>query len=152
MLKTLSNLKTKITATFSSFLSVLGISGGSTSAVCQTTCSTSSAVLPMVGVSLSATPLAFLEDYQIIIWWVAFAFLAVLFFLYLKGISNSKTDRALLIVNAGLLTTGFPFLKEISAAKMFPWIGLLILGLGIYLLTTARKFAIKFEDSPKINL
>ncbi len=146
MVKTLSDIKTKITATLSSFLSVLGIGGGGTSAVCQTTCSASSAVLPLIGVSLSATPLAFLEDYQLLIWWVAFTFLGLLAYLYFKGISKTGTDRALLIVNTGLLTIGFPYFKEPSLVKLLPWAGGVVSITGLFLLVTSRKFAVKFED------
>lgn len=144
-MKTLSDIKTKITATISSLLSVLGISGGGASAVCQTTCSTSSAVLPLLGVSLSATPFAFLEEYQLLIWWVAFTFLGLLLYLYFKGRAKTKTDRALLIINAGLLTIGFPYFKELSFINLLPWVGGVVVVTGLFLLATSRKFAIKFN-------
>ncbi len=145
--RTLGDIKTKISATASSVLSVLGISGGGASAVCQTTCSTSSAVLPLIGVSLSATPFAFLEEYQLQIWWVAVIFLGLLLFLYFKGISKTRTDRALLFVNAGLLTAGFPYVRELSLMKFLPWIAGAVLVVGLYLFLTARTFQIRFKDS-----
>ncbi len=146
MLKKISDVKTKFAATFSSFLSALGIGGGTGTAVCQTTCSTSSAVLPIFGISLSATPLAFLEDYRIFIWWVAFSFLILLIFFYVKGISKSPADRAFLVINTGLLTIGFPYFKYFFPVKVFFWVGLVIFGTGIFLLLKSKNYVIKFES------
>ncbi len=146
MIKILSDIKTKITAILSSILSVLGIGGGGASVVCQTTCSASSSVLPLIGISLAATPLAFLVDYQPVIWWVAFAFLVLLTWLYVKNTFKSKVDRALIVINAGLIIVGFPYFKEVFFIKNLPWVGGFIFIFGIILLVTSKKIILKFKN------
>ena len=146
MLKLLNDAKTKLGATISSFLSAIGISGSTANAVCQTTCSTSTSVLPILGVSLSATPLAFLVEYHVYIWWFAALFLIVLVWLYGESPAKSKTDRALLLINAGLLTIGFPYFRSTVLSGILTLSGILMLLGGAVLLVTAKKIVIAYEN------
>lgn len=136
------NIKTKVGITISSFLSVLGAGGGSASAVCQTTCSTGSALPFFLGFTLSATPLAFIEDYQLTLWWISFIVFGLLALLFILKIIYSKIDRAFLFLNGGLLLIGTPYFRE--QVTFLPWIGLFILIYGFYLLLSARRIVIKF--------
>lgn len=129
----ISTVKTRLGVIMSSTLSAISASGGSASAVCQTTCSTSSGILPLLGISLAATPLAFMNDYLISIWQIALLFFLLLLIFYLRSKIQTKTDRALLIINAGLLIIGIPYLKETLIGKFSPYIGLGILAIGLYL-------------------
>lgn len=140
----ISAFKAKISSLISSALSVAGIGSGGAGAVCQTTCSTSPSVLPILGVSLAATPFAFIEDYQLFIWWFASAIFAVLFLFFINKKLNSKTDRAFLFINAGLLVIGFPYLKEEALRTFLVWIGVLAVFLGVFLLLTAKKLSVQF--------
>ncbi len=139
-------LKTKISSIISSFLSVLGISGSGAQAVCQTTCSAGSSILPLIGISLSATPFAFLEEYQLVIWWVAAAFFSVLLYLYLIHKIHTKLDLSLLWVNGGLLTIGFPYFRNTQILQVFLWGGLGLVIVGLWLMLTYKKIVIQFGE------
>ncbi len=145
MIEIFKNIKAKIGITLSSLLSALGISGGSASAVCQTTCSTSSSVLPILGISLSATPFAFIEQYQLYIWWFAAIFLTILFLAYRSGRLHSKADKSLLVINSGLLLMGLPYFRE-NFALILVWGGLGVVILGLWLLITSKKIVFRFRD------
>jgi len=126
------NIKTKLGLTISSGLSALGAGSGTATAVCQTTCSTSSA-LPLLGLTLSATPLAFIADYQLPLWWLSFTVFTVLAILYAKKIFHTKTDRAFLFLNTGLLTIGFPYLRQNSLLFLLIGTGIVLFGLSALL-------------------
>lgn len=146
MLKLLNDAKTKLGATISSFLSAIGISGSTANAVCQTTCSTSTSFPPILGVSLSATPLVFLVEYHVYIWWFAALFLIVLVWIYRESPAKSKTDRALLLINTGLLTIGFPYFRSTVLSGILTLSGILMLLGGAVLLVTAKKIVIAYEN------
>lgn len=135
------NIKTKIGLTIGSTLSALGAGSGAATTVCQTTCSTTSA-LPILGLTLSATPLAFIENYQLPLWWFSFAVFTLLVILYMKKIIHGKIDKAFLFLNAGLLTIGFPYLPKFSSFLF--WVGVSIIVYGLYLLFSAKRIAIKW--------
>ena len=135
------NIKAKIGLTISSALSALGAGSSTATAVCQTTCSTTSA-LPILGLTLSATPFAFIENYQLPLWWFSFAVFTLLVILYMKKIIHSRIDRAFLFLNAGLLTIGFPYLPKFSYLLL--WVGLGIILYGLYLLFSAKRIAIQW--------
>lgn len=142
----LAKIKTKVGVTISSFLSTIAAGGGSASAVCQTTCSTSSGILPLLGVSLAATPFAFLAEYQKVIWQIAFVFFLFLLIFYLRRSNSiSRTDTALLLINGGLLTIGIPFFRNFTFSSFFPFIGLTILGIGLYLFFIRKPIKIVFN-------
>ena len=109
----LLSIRTKLIATASSLLSVVGAGSGSVGAVCQTTCSTSSSVLPFLGLSLAATPFAFIQDYQLYIWWFAFSLFILTLWASSKRNFSSKFEQGLLFVNAGLLAIGLPYLRNL---------------------------------------
>ncbi len=142
MTEFIRDIKTRIGFTISSFLSALGAGGGATSAVCQTTCSTGSALPFFLGLTLSATPFAFIEDYQIPLWWLSFAVFGILTFLFMKKILYSKTDRALLFLNFGFLLIGFPYFRD--TLTMLPWIGLFVSIMALYLLLLAKRIIIQW--------
>lgn len=142
MIGFISDIKAKIGVTLSSLLSALGVGGSSASAVCQTTCSTGSALPFFLGFTLSATPLAFIEDYQLPLWWISFIVFCVLLILFIKKILHSRIDRAFLFLNAGLLLIGFPYFSE--GLPFLPWVGLVIVILGIYLFISAKRFIIQW--------
>lgn len=145
MTEIFKNIKAKIGITLSSLLSALGISGGSASAVCQTTCSTTTGVLPLIGVSLSATPFAFIKQYQFYIWWIAFLFFLLLLWLFINKSLRTKTDKALLFINGGLLLIGTPYLRDrLSEFFILVGLGLFIAGF-IMLLSALKRFSVKFE-------
>ena len=135
------NIKTKIGLTISSALSALGAGSGTATAVCQTTCSTTSA-LPILGLTLSATPFAFIENYQLPLWWFSFVVFTLLVVLYIKKFIHSKIDRAFLFLNTGLLIIGFPYLRNYSSLLLLVGIGIILYGL--YLLFFTKRIAIKW--------
>lgn len=141
MISIFYNIKTKIGLTISSTLSALGAGSSTATAVCQTTCSTSSA-LPILGLTLSATPFAFIENYQLPLWWFSFAVFTLLITLYMKKIIHSKTDKAFLFLNAGLLTIGFPYLPKFSSLLLLLGIGIILYGL--YVLFSVKRIAIEW--------
>ncbi len=141
MISIFYDIKTKIGLTISSTLSVLGAGSSTATAVCQTTCSATSA-LPILGLTLSATPLAFIENYQLPLWLVSFAVFTLLVILYMKKIIHSKTDRAFLFLNAGLLTIGFPYLRNFSSLLLLLGLGIILY--GFYVLFSAKRIAIKW--------
>lgn len=143
MIEVIRDLKTKISLTISSFLSALGAGSSTATAVCQTTCSTGSALPFFLGFTLSATPLAFIEDYQLPLWWISFTVFGALAFLFMKKILYSKTDKAFLFLNAGLLLIGFPYFRD--KLILVPWTGLIILILGLYLLLSAKRIIIQWR-------
>lgn len=141
MISIIYNIKTKIGLTISSALSALGAGSSTATAVCQTTCSTGSA-LPILGLTLSATPLAFIENYQLPLWWFSSVVFTLLVTLYLKRIIHSKIDKAFLFLNAGLLIIGFPYLPKFSSLLFL--LGGSIILYGLYLLFSAKRIAIKW--------
>lgn len=142
----LSSIKGKITSTLSSLLSVIGAGSSSAGAVCQTTCSTSSSVLPFLGLSLAATPFAFIEKYQLYIWWFAFSLFTLTLLVSFKRGSVSKFEKGLLFVNAGLLSVGFPYLHSSEASVFVIVGGIVLFVLGVYYILTARKLIIQFNS------
>lgn len=142
MIAFIRNVKTRIGVTISSFLSALGAGSSATTAMCQTTCSAGSALPFFLGFTLSATPLAFIEDYQLPLWWISFAVFGVLAFFFLKKILYSKTDKAFLFLNGGLLLIGFPFFRD--KFTFVPWAGLVVVIFGLYLLISARRIMIQW--------
>ncbi len=141
-MRVISKIRSKIAITISSLLSAISAGGSGASAVCQTTCSTTSGILPFVGLSFSATPFAFIEDYQKQIWQIAAVFLLVLFILYARNKAHPSLDRAFLHINLGLLLVGFPYLKEQFLIKLFPVAGIILVILGVIL--TIKIKNIKF--------
>lgn len=141
MISILYNIKTKIGLTISSALSALGAGSSTATAVCQTTCSTTSA-LPILGLTLSATPFAFIENYQLPLWWFSSAVFTLLVILYMKKIIHGKIDKAFLFLNAGLLTIGFPYLRNYSSLLLLA--GIAIILYGLYVLFSAKFIAIKW--------
>ncbi|MDP3882927.1 MAG: hypothetical protein Q8Q48_02640 [Candidatus Staskawiczbacteria bacterium] len=121
----LSSFKAKISSIIASSLSVLGIGGNGVSAVCQATCVAPSSVLPIIGVSLAATPLAFIGKYQIYIWWIAVVFLIILLWVNKSGQARSKNDKFLVAINFGLIVMGFPYFRG-QVGTFFLWAGLSI--------------------------
>lgn len=140
-----SDTKTRIGSLISSLASILGV-GSSASVACQTTCSTSSSVLPFLGLSLAATPFAFIEVYQIYIWWFAFSLFILTFWVSIKRNSRSRFEQGLLFVNAGLLVIGLPYLRSSQAFVLFVGLGIILLVVGIYQAITSRKFVIQFTN------
>ena len=135
------NIKTKIGLTIGSTLSALGAGSSTATAVCQTTCSTASA-LPILGLTLSATPLAFIENYQFPLWWFSFTVFTFLVILYMKKIIHSKIDKSFLFLNAGLLIIGFPYLRIYSSLLLL--LGVSIILYGLYLLFSVKRITIKW--------
>lgn len=142
MVNLFKSIKAKIGVTISSVLSALGAGSSSATAVCQTTCSTGSALPFFLGFTLSATPLAFIEKYQLLLWWISFAVFSILVILFMMKILYSKTDKAFLFLNGGLLLIGFPYFRE--KLTLLPWAGLIISFFGLYLLLSAKRIIIKF--------
>ena len=105
----LSNIKTKLGSIVSSALSAVGVSGSGATAVCQTTCSATSGIGPLLGISLAATPFSFLKVYHLPIWWIALTLFLVVFYFYLRARTHTKMDTVLLLLNAGLLIIGMPY-------------------------------------------
>ncbi|MBI4038719.1 hypothetical protein HY384_02055 [Candidatus Daviesbacteria bacterium] len=140
----LSGTKTRIGSLVSSLTSVLGIGSSSTSVVCQTTCSTSSSVLPFLGLSLAATPFAFIQDYQLYIWWLAFSLFVLTLWVSSKRNFSSKFEQGLLFVNAGLLAIGLPYLRNSQAFVLIVGLGIVLLVLGIFQAIRAKKFVLEF--------
>lgn len=143
MNKFIRDIKTRIAVIVSSFLSVLGAGSGSATAVCQTTCASGSAIPFFLGFTLSATPLAFIEDYQIPLWWISLTMFAALFILYMQKLLYSKNDKAFLFLNAGLLIIGFPYFKD--RLTLTPWIGLLFIIFGLYIFIASKRFVIQWS-------
>lgn len=142
MIEFVHDIKARVGITTSSFLAAIGAGGSSATAVCQTTCSTGSALPFFFGLTLSATPIAFIEDYQLPLWWISFAVFTGLAFLFMKKILHSKTDKTLLFLNAGLLLIGFPYFRD--TLILLPWVGLGIVILGIYLFFSAKWIIIQW--------
>lgn len=142
----LSSLKAKLVTTGGSLLSTLGAGSGSVGAVCQTTCSTSSSVLPILGLSLAATPFAFIQDYQLYIWWFAFSLFALTLWVSLKRHSRSRLERGLSFINAGLLAIGLPYLRGSQVFIVIVGLGTILLLAGIYQAITARRLVIQFTN------
>lgn len=142
----LSSIKSKIASTASSLLSVIGAGSSSAGAVCQTTCSTSSSVLPFLGLSLAATPFAFIQDYQLYIWWFAFSLFVLTLWITLKRNFRSKLEQGLLFINAGLLAIGLPYLRASQAFTLIIGLGTILLIVGIFQAITAKKFVIQFTN------
>lgn len=142
----LSNTKTRIGSIVSSLTSVLGVGSSSTSVVCQTTCSTSSSVLPFLGLSLAATPFAFILEYQLYIWWFAFSLFALTLWVSLKRNFHSRLEQGLLFVNAGLLVIGLPYMRNSQAFVFIIGLGIILLGLGIYQAVRTKKFVVEFTN------
>lgn len=139
-------LKTRLSSIVSSLASVLGVGSSGTSAACQTTCSTSSSILPFLGVSLAATPFAFIQTYQLYIWWFAFSLFALTLWVYLKKNPHNKLEQGLLFVNGGLLAIGIPYLRSSQLFILIIGGGIILLGFGIYHLVTTKKFSIQFTS------
>lgn len=146
MKEVLISLKGKLTSTVSSLLSVIGAGSSSAGAVCQTTCSTSSSVLPFLGLSLAATPFAFIQDYQLYIWWFAFSLFTLTLWISLKSHFRSRFEQGLLYVNAGLLAIGLPYLRSSQAFVLIIGLGVILLAVGVYQAITSRKFVIQFTN------
>lgn len=140
------SLKGKIASTVSSLLSVIGAGSSSAGAVCQTTCSTSSSVLPFLGLSLAATPFAFIEVYQLYIWWFAFSLFALTLWVSFKRSFASKFEQGLLFINAGLLTIGLPYLRNSQMFSLIVGLGIVLLIVGVFQVVKTKKFVIKFAD------
>lgn len=140
------SIKSKITSTLSSLLSVIGAGSSSTGAVCQTTCSASSSVLPFLGISLAATPFAFIQDYQLYIWWFAFFLFALTLWVSLKRHLRTRFEHGLIFINAGLLMIGFPYLRSSKAFILIIGLGILLLVAGIYQAILAKKYIIQFTN------
>ncbi len=136
------NIKAKIGLTISSALSALGAGSSTATAVCQTTCSAGSALPFILGFTLSATTLTFIENYQLHLWLVSSVIFTLLVILYLKRIIHSKTDKAFLFLNAGLLIIGFPYLRNFSSLLF--WTGIGIILYGFCLLFCVKRIAIKW--------
>lgn len=144
MIGIIRGIKTRIGLTVSSFLSALGAGSSTATAVCQTTCSTGSALPFFLGFTLSATPLAFIGDYQLPLWWISFAVFSVLLVFFVKKVLYSKTDKAFMFLNGGLLLIGFPYFRE--KLTLLPWVGLTISIFGLYLLLTARRIIVQWTQ------
>ena len=109
----ISRVKIKIGTTVSAILSAVGLSGTTTSTLCQTTCTVSNSVVPLLGTSLLAfAPFAFLFRHQLVVWWVTFVFVSILTINYLRNKVKSKIDLILILINFGLL--GFSMPKNIN--------------------------------------
>ncbi|MCL5797380.1 MAG: hypothetical protein M1366_01075 [Patescibacteria group bacterium] len=145
-MKLLSDAKARVGSIISSLASVLGVGSSSTSVVCQTTCSTSSSVLPFLGLSLAATPFAFIQDYQLYIWWFAFFLFILTLWVSLKRNFRSRLEQGLLLINAGLLVIGLPYLRASQAFILIIILGISLLIVGIYQAITAKKFVIQFTN------
>lgn len=146
MKEVLISLKGKFASTASSLLSVIGTGSSSAGAVCQTTCSTSSSVLPFLGLSLAATPFAFIQEYQLYIWWFAFLLFALTLWVSLKRPFHSRFEQGLLFVNAGLLTIGLPYLRSSQVFILVVGSGIVLLATGAYQAVTSRKIVIQFTN------
>lgn len=146
MKELLFSIKGKIASTASSLFSVVGAGSSSAGAVCQTTCSTSSSVLPFLGLSLAATPFAFIQEYQMYIWWFAFSLFSLTLWVSLKRSFRSKLEQGLLFVNAGLLAIGLPYLRNSQAFVLIVGLGIVLLVLGIYQAIRAKKFVLEFTN------
>lgn len=146
-MKIFSDTKAKIGSLLSSLASTLGIGSGGTSVVCQSTCSASSSILPFFGVSLAATPFAFIARYQTPIWWLALALFILTLWFYLQKKSPTKFELGLLFINSGLLTIGVPYFRTLQAFSIITWTGIIFLVVGVYHLVTAKKFLIQFTDA-----
>lgn len=142
MITFIHGIKTRIGLMIGSFLSALGAGSSTATAVCQTTCSTGSALPFFLGFTLSATPLAFIEDFQMPLWWISFTVFGVLAFLFMKKIIFSKTDKAFLLLNAGLLLIGFPYFRD--KLTIAPWVGLVVVIFGLYTLVSSRRIIIQW--------
>lgn len=145
-MKLLSDTKARIGSIISSLTSVLGVGSSSTSVVCQTTCSTSSSVLPFLGLSLAATPFAFIQNYQLYIWWLALSLFILTLWVSLKRRYRSKLEQGLLFVNAGLLAIGLPYLRMSQAFTLIIGLGTVLLMVGLFQVITAKKFVIQFTS------
>jgi len=131
--------KDKVVSLFSSLLSTIGVGGSSTSTVCQATCSATSSISPIFGFSLAFTPFAFLYDYQIMIWWIAFVVFLLVFIFFKRGF-HSKINKVLFFINAGLLVIGFPYLRDALPLVFFIAIGIGFVLLGIFTLFCLKRF------------
>lgn len=131
----ISRIKTKIGATISATLSAVGASGTTTSTICQTTCTVSSGIVPLLGTSLLAVaPLAFLFRHQIIIWWITFIFVMILTVVYVKSKLRSKIDLILILVNSMLLGFSMPYFKENQSRIFIAGVVLEIIVIVIFIL------------------
>ncbi len=141
----LNFLKERISSSLSSISGLISLLSGS-SAACQTTCGTGSALfslLPILGIAIAATPLILLEPYRPFIWLFAFILFLFASFLYLKyKRERESVSRELLLFNFGILSIGLPFAELQSFAAYFMYIGLLILSYSI-ILFVVRKLNIK---------
>ncbi len=146
IMKKLSALRIKISTFMSSFLSIFGLAGTTGSTVCQTTCVATSGVIPLIGVSLAATPLVLLWRYHEAIWIIGLFIFFLAFLNYMLVKKNSGfTDNLLLFINLGILLVAFPFFKgkffseTISLAGIiFIFIGLMA---GLVYIVNGKKFS-----------
>lgn len=124
-----SNLKTKIGGTFSSILSAISAGGGTTSAICQTTCTVSPTAASLFGLSLAFSPLAVLFKFHVLLWWIALSFLFLLIISHLSEVKRSKLDQILILINSGFIVMGFPY-SSAQNKESFLILGLTISAIG----------------------
>ncbi len=143
MVKKFLHFRTKIGGTIGSILSGVGAGGGTTTAVCQTTCSISPAAASFFGASLAFAPLVFLFKYHILLWWVAFIFLSLLIIVYISQVKKSKLDQILITLNTGFLIMGFPYFAIDEKIFLFSGGIIAFAGLVLFIFYLLTKNKIK---------
>jgi len=102
--------------------------------VCHNVCLGLVAMLAVLGITVSGMPLAFLTTVALPIWWIAVALLALTSYLYL---SRRCISRGLIVLNAGLIIAGAPWLQSRLAVA---WgMGGTVVAAGVYLLIADRR-------------
>lgn len=127
----LGNIKEKILGTsggISAGASVLG-----SWQVCHSICLGVISILSIIGITVAGMPLAFLTEFALPLWSVAFLLLFVTIAFY---ITKKCISRNLILFNAGLIIAGVPF-REIQQFQSFFWF------VGGILVLTAVSFFIK---------
>lgn len=99
--------------------------------VCHSLCLGVVAILSVFGIIVSSDILMFLENYNLIFWFMGTFFLGLSFVLYFKF--GQCISEKLILFNSGLILFGFPFFREFG--PMFSIIGgtVSLVAIGLYL-------------------
>ena len=143
-MNSLPPLKIKASSFLSSILSAIGLTGGTTSAVCQTTCVATSGIGLFVGASLATTPLAFLGKYHRVFWSIGMLLFVMTITYALVKKQIPSIERILLFFNAGILLISFPFFPFTRLSHILFLCGIGILAYTLYegiilVITSLRK-------------
>lgn len=149
-IKTMNSLppfKIKASSFLSSILSAIGLTGGTTSAVCQTTCVATSGIGLLAGASLATTPLAFLGKYHRVFWLIGMLLFVMTITYALVKEHISSIESILFFFNAGILLISFPFFPFTILSRI-----LFLCGIGILAYTLYKGIIIAITSLRKARL